>query len=179
MNCLLLANDMNLLLGHIWLVSWCQYCFGSCTNFGPNWEPITFTPLWYGTLIISSLHSQQYWCIYIGSYSIGWLSVGIGSSILSMFVVGFVSQWWLRTCYPCWFAKYNYILAAGLDGGTQVRSISIHFILISFTKIMQVMVFILSFAVQGASGNSHLIPQWWEHPSASYFCYAHWCMLLF
>jgi len=76
-------------------------------------------------------------------YSIGWLSVGIGSSVLSMFTVGIVSQWWLRTRHPRWFAKYNYILAAGLDGGTQV------------------MVFILSFAVQGASGNSHLIPQWW------------------
>jgi hypothetical protein len=34
-------------------------------------------------------------------------------------------------------------MVAALDGGTQV------------------MVFILSFAVQGASGNSHLFPQWW------------------
>ncbi|TFY74807.1 hypothetical protein EWM64_g9205 [Hericium alpestre] len=51
--------------------------------------------------------------------------------------------WYLRTRYPKWFAKYNYILAAALDGGTQV------------------MVFILSFAVQGASGDSHLFPQWW------------------
>ena len=64
----------------------------------------------------------------------GWLSVGIGSSVYSMFIVGFVSQWWLRTRHPRWFAKYNYILAAGLDGGTQVRSISTQFILISFTK---------------------------------------------
>ena len=32
---------------------------------------------------------------------------------------------------------------AALDGGTQV------------------MVFILSFAVQGAAGNSHLFPSWW------------------
>ncbi|KAJ7592901.1 OPT oligopeptide transporter protein-domain-containing protein [Mycena floridula] len=45
--------------------------------------------------------------------------------------------------YPKWFVKYNYIVAAALDGGTQV------------------MVFILSFAVQGASGDSHLFPQWW------------------
>ena len=64
----------------------------------------------------------------------GWLSVGIGSSVYSMFIVGFVSQWWLRTRHPRWFAKYNYILAAGLDGGTQVRSISNHSILISYTK---------------------------------------------
>jgi len=76
-------------------------------------------------------------------YYIGWLCVGINSSILSYFSVAFISQWWLRTRYPRWFAKYNYILAAALDGGTQV------------------MVFILSFAVQGASGDSHLFPQWW------------------
>ncbi|KAF8150696.1 OPT oligopeptide transporter protein-domain-containing protein [Crassisporium funariophilum] len=76
-------------------------------------------------------------------YYIGWLCVGINSSIFSYFSIAWISQWWLRTRYPHWFAKYNYILAAALDGGTQV------------------MVFILSFAVQGASGDSHLFPQWW------------------
>ncbi|EIW82938.1 OPT oligopeptide transporter [Coniophora puteana RWD-64-598 SS2] len=76
-------------------------------------------------------------------YYISWLCVGINSSILSYFLVAFVSQWWLRTRYPRWFAKYNYIVGAALDGGTQV------------------MVFILSFAVQGAAGTSHLFPQWW------------------
>ncbi|KAJ7678971.1 OPT oligopeptide transporter protein-domain-containing protein [Mycena polygramma] len=76
-------------------------------------------------------------------YYIGWLCVGINSSILVYFSIAYLSQWWLRTRYPRWFNKYNYILAAALDGGTQV------------------MVFILSFAVQGASGDSHLFPQWW------------------
>ncbi|KAF7312525.1 OPT oligopeptide transporter [Mycena indigotica] len=76
-------------------------------------------------------------------YYIGWLCVGINSSVSSYFVIAYLSQWWLRTRYPRWFTKYNYVLAAALDGGTQV------------------MVFILSFAVQGASGNSHLFPQWW------------------
>ncbi|TFK54408.1 OPT superfamily oligopeptide transporter [Heliocybe sulcata] len=76
-------------------------------------------------------------------YYIGWLCVGINSSILSYFGIAWFSQWWLRTRYPGWFAKYNYILGAALDGGTQV------------------MVFILSFAVFGAAGNSHLFPQWW------------------
>lgn len=70
------------------------------------------------------------------AYYIGWLCVGINSSILSYFAVAFLSQWWLRTRYPSWFAKYNYIIGAALDGGTQV------------------MVFILSFAVQGAGGTS-------------------------
>ncbi|ETW81029.1 oligopeptide transporter [Heterobasidion irregulare TC 32-1] len=76
-------------------------------------------------------------------YYIGWLCVGINSSILSYFSIAWFSQWYLRTRYPKWFAKYNYILGAALDGGTQV------------------MVFILSFAVQGAAGTSHLFPQWW------------------
>jgi hypothetical protein len=47
------------------------------------------------------------------SYFIGWLCVGINSSILSYFSIAFISQWWLRTRYPRWFAKYNYIVGAG------------------------------------------------------------------
>ncbi|KAJ6576655.1 OPT oligopeptide transporter [Mycena vulgaris] len=62
------------------------------------------------------------------------LCVGINSSIFSYFSITYLSQW---------LTKYNYILAPALDGGTQV------------------MVFILSFAVHGASGDSHLFPQWW------------------
>ncbi|KAJ7928881.1 OPT oligopeptide transporter protein-domain-containing protein [Mycena leptocephala] len=58
-------------------------------------------------------------------YYIGWLCVGINSSIFTYFSIAYVSQWWLRTRYPRWFTKYNYILAAG------------------------------------ASGDSHLFPQWW------------------
>jgi OPT family oligopeptide transporter len=77
------------------------------------------------------------------AYYIGWLCVGINSCILSYFAVAFLSQWWLRTRYPRWFTKYNYIVGAALDGGTQV------------------MVFILSFAVQGAGGTSHLFTTWW------------------
>ncbi|KIK55154.1 hypothetical protein GYMLUDRAFT_76698 [Collybiopsis luxurians FD-317 M1] len=76
-------------------------------------------------------------------YFIGWLCVGINSSIFSYFSIAFLSQWWIRTRYPAFFARNNYIVAAALDGGTQV------------------MVFILSFAVQGAAGTAHLFPQWW------------------
>ncbi|KZV86717.1 OPT superfamily oligopeptide transporter [Exidia glandulosa HHB12029] len=76
-------------------------------------------------------------------YYIAWLSVGINSSITSYFAIAFISQYWMRKKHPKWFARYNYIIAAALDGGTQV------------------MVFILSFAVQGAAGDSHLFPSWW------------------
>ncbi|OJA14600.1 hypothetical protein AZE42_09816 [Rhizopogon vesiculosus] len=47
------------------------------------------------------------------AYFIGWLCVGINSSVLSYFSIAFLSQWWLRTRYPRWFAKYNYIIGAG------------------------------------------------------------------
>jgi len=76
-------------------------------------------------------------------YYIGWLCVGINSSITSYFAVAYFSQYYMRKKHPQWFKKYNYILGAALDGGTQV------------------MVFILSFAVQGAGGQANLIPAWW------------------
>ncbi|KAG9318821.1 OPT oligopeptide transporter protein-domain-containing protein [Chiua virens] len=76
-------------------------------------------------------------------YFLGYLCVGINSSVMMYFIIAFVSQWWLRTRHPRWFQKYNYIIGAALDGGTQV------------------MVFILSFAVQGAAGTAHLFPAWW------------------
>ncbi|KAI0249949.1 OPT oligopeptide transporter protein-domain-containing protein [Lactifluus subvellereus] len=73
----------------------------------------------------------------------GMLAAGINSSATMFFVIAWFSQWFMRTRHPKWFAKYNYILGAAFDGGTQV------------------MVFILSFAVLGAAGKSHLFPVWW------------------
>lgn len=46
-------------------------------------------------------------------YYICWVYVGINSSILSYFAIAWFSQWWLRTRYPRWFVKYNYILGTG------------------------------------------------------------------
>ncbi|KAH7231979.1 OPT oligopeptide transporter protein-domain-containing protein [Fusarium solani] len=50
----------------------------------------------------------------------GILSVGISSSMISYFAIGLASQFWLRRWKPDWFVKYNYVLAAALDGGTQI-----------------------------------------------------------
>ncbi|KAI0345292.1 OPT oligopeptide transporter [Trametopsis cervina] len=71
------------------------------------------------------------------------LSVGINTSVNPSMVIGIFSQWFVRTRYPRAFTKYNYIVAAGLDGGTQVIS------------------FLLNFAVFGAAGNAHDFPSWW------------------
>ncbi|EIW74041.1 OPT oligopeptide transporter [Coniophora puteana RWD-64-598 SS2] len=99
-------------------------------------------PFWVAHKLWPRLRSDYLYTPVI-CYYIGYLCVGINSSILSYFTVGFLSQWWLRTRHPKWFNKYNYIIGAALDGGTQV------------------MVFILSFAVQGAAGESYLFKQWW------------------
>ena len=69
-----------------------------------------------------------------------WMSVGVNSTITSSIVVGLVSQLWLRQYHPGWYKKYNYILGGALDGGAQS------------------MIFMLSFAVFGASGKERPFP---------------------
>jgi hypothetical protein len=69
-----------------------------------------------------------------------WLYAGVNSVTLSSIIIGLVSQLWLRRWHPGWYKKYNYILGGALDGGAQV------------------MVFILSFAVFGASGKDRPFP---------------------
>jgi hypothetical protein len=67
-------------------------------------------------------------------------SVGVNSTLTSSILVGLVSQFWLRRYHSGWYRKYTYILGGALDGGAQV------------------MIFILSFAVFGASGVSRPFP---------------------
>lgn len=76
-----------------------------------------------------------------------WMSSGTNSTIFSGIIVGLVSQLWLRQYHPGWFKKYNYLLGGALDGGAQV------------------MIFILSFAVFGASGVPKPFPIWAGNPA--------------
>ena len=62
-------------------------------------------------------------------------------------LVGIASQVWLRRYHPGWYKKYNYILGGALDGGAQV------------------MIFLLSFAVYGASGVPRPFPVWAGNPA--------------
>lgn len=73
----------------------------------------------------------------------GWLFVGVNASIGSYFVIGFFAQFYLRKYKPNVFVKYNYLVSAALDGGTQV------------------LVFILSFAVFGGGGSAVDFPLWY------------------
>lgn len=76
-----------------------------------------------------------------------WMASGVTSTVTSTVLVGIISQVWLRSYHPGWFKKYNYILGGALDGGAQV------------------MIFILSFAVFGASGVPRPFPSWAGNPA--------------
>ncbi|CAK5277553.1 unnamed protein product [Mycena citricolor] len=78
---------------------------------------------------------------------IGYLPYSVNGQWTSCMIIGTWSQWYMRTRRPKWFAKYNYILSAALDGGSQV------------------IIFILSFAVFGASGTAVAFPNWWGNPA--------------
>ncbi|KAF8348553.1 OPT oligopeptide transporter protein-domain-containing protein [Amanita rubescens] len=75
------------------------------------------------------------------------LASGVNSIATSTILVGLASQLWLRRYHPKWYRDYNYILGGGLDGGAQV------------------MIFILSFAVFGASGTPRPFPAWAGNPA--------------
>ncbi|KAH8835585.1 OPT oligopeptide transporter [Flagelloscypha sp. PMI_526] len=51
---------------------------------------------------------------------LGYLSVGINSSVFTSFLLAVFSQYYLRKYHSRWFRKYNFLLSAALDGGTMV-----------------------------------------------------------
>ncbi|WWD01467.1 OPT family small oligopeptide transporter [Kwoniella sp. B9012] len=79
----------------------------------------------------------------------GWLPYSVNGMWWSGALIGFMSQWWARKYRPRWFVKYNYLLSASLDGGTQV------------------IYFILNFAIFGAAGAAKDFPYWWGNPDPS------------
>ncbi|KAL1712381.1 OPT oligopeptide transporter protein-domain-containing protein [Schizophyllum commune] len=80
---------------------------------------------------------------------LGILSVGINSGIFMSFLLAVFSQYYLRKYRARWFRKYNFLLSAALDGGTQI------------------MVFVYSFAVGGASGSATPFPTWALNPAGN------------
>ncbi|KAJ7643182.1 peptide transporter MTD1 [Mycena rosella] len=78
--------------------------------------------------------------------ALGWCSGRINSSTFTLFLLGIFSQYYLRRYRPRWFRKYNYLLSAALDGGTQV------------------MIFVFTFAVGGGSGKVVNMPHWALNP---------------
>ncbi|KAF4553282.1 OPT oligopeptide transporter-like protein 1 [Elsinoe fawcettii] len=87
------------------------------------------------TAIIASYAGQSYY--------------GNTSWIWSSIAVGIFSQVWLRRRRPGIYNKYNYLIGAALDGGSQI------------------VIFVLSFAVFGASGKERPFPTWWGTPEGN------------
>ncbi|KNF02512.1 hypothetical protein PSTG_04418 [Puccinia striiformis f. sp. tritici PST-78] len=70
--------------------------------------------------------------------------------------IGLMSQFWARTYRTQWFRKYNYILSAALDGGTEL------------------MVFFLAIVFQGGDGHNINFPTYFLNPPSSTprdYCY--------
>jgi len=64
--------------------------------------------------------------------------------------VGFISQFYMRKYHFKWYKKYNYILCAALDGGTQIT------------------VVLLAFLFQGGAGFQVKIPTYILNPEGAY-----------
>jgi hypothetical protein len=84
----------------------------------------------------------------IASYA-GLNFVGNTSWVWSSIAVGIFSQLYLRRRLPRIYNKYNYLIGAALDGGSQI------------------IIFILSFAVFGASGKNVSFPTYWGNPAGN------------
>ncbi|KAJ7786495.1 OPT oligopeptide transporter [Mycena metata] len=80
---------------------------------------------------------------------IGALSGGINSSAFMTFLLCIFSQYYLRKYRPSFFRKYNFLMSAALDGGTEV------------------MTFVYSFAVGGAGGKTTAFPTWALNPTGN------------
>jgi len=79
----------------------------------------------------------------------GNLFVGINSSLTSFFILAYISQFYIRRNHPQFFVKWNYLISAAMDGGTQV------------------LVFVLTFAVFGGSGKAVPFPTWAGTPDST------------
>ncbi|KAF9025798.1 OPT oligopeptide transporter [Hymenopellis radicata] len=77
---------------------------------------------------------------------LGYLSVGINSSVFTTFCLAVFSQYYLRKYRATWFRKYNFLLSAALDGGTSI------------------MIFVYTFAVGGGGGKVIPFPNWGLNP---------------
>lgn len=107
--------------------------------------------LFYGIFVpIPFWLIHKYWpklrADYINTFVIcnwlGWLSVGINTSLLPYFLFGFFAQW-LKRYKTIWYTKWHLTTVAAIAGGTSL------------------IVFILTFAVAGGAGVERDFPVWW------------------
>ncbi|SCV67642.1 BQ2448_5253 [Microbotryum intermedium] len=83
---------------------------------------------------------------------LGYLSVGINSSVTVSVMLAIAAQFYLRRRRPTFFRKYNYLMAAALDGGTDF------------------MIFVSTFTINGGAGKQYTFPHWALNPKDHYDC---------
>ncbi|KZT67204.1 peptide transporter MTD1 [Daedalea quercina L-15889] len=83
------------------------------------------------------------------AYNIGDLAGGTNGYINTWMAIGLTSHFYIRRYRAGWFRKYNYLLGAAVDGGSQI------------------FVFIFSFALGGAGGSGVLFPFWALNPDGN------------
>ncbi|KAJ3248951.1 hypothetical protein HDU77_007926 [Chytriomyces hyalinus] len=101
-----------------------------------------------GFNMVNTAIMSWYFCIF---------TVGINSGWTTRIILGVVFQLYLRKYKSAWFNKYNYILAAGLNAGTQLS------------------VFVMSFALQGAGGVTVNPPFWALNPDPASGVFSDYC----
>lgn len=81
--------------------------------------------------------------------SLAHVAFGANSGRFTAMLVGFISQFYVRKYHFKWYKKYNYILCAALDGGTQIA------------------VVLLAFLFQGGAGFQVKIPTYFLNPEGT------------
>ncbi|KAG6370490.1 OPT oligopeptide transporter protein-domain-containing protein [Boletus reticuloceps] len=125
-----------------------------------QWVPLSYlvglaapVPFWLVHRYWPKLLSA--WGYQLLSQVVGWLGGGINSMVLSYFMITFASQWWIRTRYPSWFQKYNYLVGTGVF----LFRVCVRrppYTVWQLSTVVPKSWF--SFAVEGAAGTSHLFP---------------------
>ncbi|KAF7290827.1 OPT oligopeptide transporter [Mycena indigotica] len=152
---------------NIWSGQQVQSFNSAAIAWGALGKPLYATGTRYGfvpyMLLVGLLFPIPFWLLHrwypkvgfnnvftpILTAELGYLSVGINSSVFTSFVLALFSQWYLRKYRATWFRKYNFLLSAALDGGTSV------------------MIFVFTFAVGGAGGKVINFPNWALNPKGN------------
>jgi len=152
---------------NIWSGQQVQSFNSAAIAWGALGKPLYATGTQYGfvpyMLLVGLLFPIPFWLLHkkypnvgfnkvftpVLTAELGYLAVGINSSVFTTFLVAIFSQYYLRKYRATWFRKYNFLLSAALDGGTSV------------------MIFIFSFAVSGAGGKIVAFPTWALNPKGN------------
>ncbi|KAF2400856.1 OPT superfamily oligopeptide transporter [Trichodelitschia bisporula] len=130
-------------------------------SFGKRyqWVPIGFMigcaaplPFWLLDRYLFPKAGLGYYNFAIIAAALGGLAHGTHSAYLMHYALGFFCQFYLRRYRPNWFIKYNYILSAGMDGGSSLIN------------------FLLTFSVFGGAGKAVKFPSYWgnNHNSGNF-----------